>query len=42
MDDVVREAARRSVELVTIPTAAAIELLNADRAHTNAILHVTC
>ncbi|TMB92312.1 MAG: hypothetical protein E6J45_03095 [Chloroflexi bacterium] len=42
MDEVVREAARRSVELVTMPTAEAVELLSREPAETNAILHVTC
>ena len=42
MDDVVREAARRSVELVTMPTAQAVEMLSREPAETNAILHVTC
>jgi hypothetical protein len=42
MNEVVLEAARRSVELVTIPTSEAVEVLNGARARTNAILHVTC
>jgi hypothetical protein len=42
MDQVRREAARREVELLTIPTREAIEALEADQRHTNAILHVTC
>jgi hypothetical protein len=42
MDQVREEASRRGVELVTIPTREAIELLEADRRGTNAILHVTC
>ena len=43
MKDVEREARRRGVELVTLPTGQAIELLRkADLDETNAILHVTC
>jgi hypothetical protein len=42
MDDVRREARRRKVELVVLPTSEAIELLNRDPKATNAILHVTC
>lgn len=41
--DVREEATRRRVELVTVPTADACDLLAAaDPATTNAILHVTC
>ena len=42
MDDVKREAERRGVELVILPTALAIEAVNHERRRTNAILHVTC
>jgi hypothetical protein len=42
MDDVRREAARRKVELLALPTAEAIAALQGDLKHTNAILHVTC
>ena len=42
MDDVHREARRRKVELVLLPTSKAIELLNGGPKSTNAILHVTC
>jgi hypothetical protein len=42
MDDVKREAKRRGVELVTAPTAQAIEALHKHPKRTNAILHVTC
>ena len=42
MDEVKREAQRRKVELVIVPTAAAIELLRQDAFDTNAILHLTC
>jgi len=37
-----REAKRRGVELVVVPTADAIELLQRDGRDTNAVLHVTC
>jgi hypothetical protein len=41
--DVREEAGRRAVELVTVPTGEACQLLAAaDAATTNAILHVTC
>jgi len=42
MKEVEREAQRRKVKLVTIPTAQAIELLNDAPRNTNAILHLTC
>ncbi|MFL5494334.1 MAG: MTH938/NDUFAF3 family protein [Gemmatimonadales bacterium] len=42
MDQVKREAQRRRVELVIVPTVHAIELLKRQPADTNAILHVTC
>lgn len=42
MDEVKQEARRRHVELRILPTAQAIELLNAAGPDTNAILHVTC
>jgi hypothetical protein len=42
MEQVQREAGRRRVELVIVPTARAIELLEQESANTNAILHVTC
>jgi hypothetical protein len=42
MDQVEREARRREVELVILPTSQAIALLNQRPADTNAILHVTC
>ena len=41
-DDVVREAERRGVRLVRVPTADAIEKLEGADARTNAILHLTC
>ena len=42
MEQVQREAERRGIELVIVPTARAIELLKQEAADTNAILHVTC
>jgi len=42
MDSVQAEARRRGVELVTLPTTRAIDLLATDAKDTNAILHVTC
>jgi hypothetical protein len=42
MPEVVREAARRKVELVLLPTPAAIERLASAPSATNAILHLTC
>ncbi len=42
MDDVKREADRRKVELIVLPTREAIEVLRKASAGANAILHVTC
>lgn len=42
MDDVKREAKRRKVALLVVPTADAIGELKKDPRGTNAILHVTC
>ena len=42
MDEVKREAKRRKVELVIVPTEEAMKLLNRRIEKTNAILHVTC
>jgi hypothetical protein len=42
MKEVKTEAKRRSVELVIVPTAEALKLLEAKPKKTNAILHVTC
>jgi hypothetical protein len=42
MDEVKREAERRKVELVVLPTPEAIDLLNKGLERTTAILHVTC
>lgn len=42
MDQVKREAKRRKVELIILPTHDAMELLNQHAEDTNAIPHVTC
>ena len=42
MDEVRREAGRREVQLLTVPTSEAIRALQAEPEETNAILHVTC
>jgi len=42
MDEVQREAKRRKVDLVVLPTSKAIEILNGEPTATNAVLHVTC
>jgi hypothetical protein len=42
MDEVKREAKRRKIKLVILPTHEAIEKLKNGAAATNAILHVTC
>jgi hypothetical protein len=42
MDEVRREAQRRKVELIILPTEETMELLNRRAENTNAILHVTC
>ena len=42
MEQVKREAQRREIELVIVPTVSAIDLLERQPAGTNAILHVTC
>jgi hypothetical protein len=42
MDEVQREAKRRKVKLLAMPTKAALETLNKGLEDTNAILHVTC
>jgi hypothetical protein len=42
MDDVMREAERRGVEVLALPTAEGLVHLRGDPAKTNAILHVTC
>jgi hypothetical protein len=42
MKEVKREAKRRKVELLVVPTPQAIQALEQDAEETNAILHVTC
>jgi hypothetical protein len=42
MDEVRKEAARRKVQLLTVPTHEAIRTLQTGPKDTNAILHVTC
>jgi hypothetical protein len=42
MDEVQREAKRRKIELLILPTREAMEVLNKHAEDTNAILHVTC
>ena len=42
MNEVKREAQRRKVELLLVPTARAIEALRRKIDDTNAVLHVTC
>lgn len=42
MKEVQREAKRRKVELLILPTAEAIKALKQKPGRTNAILHVTC
>ena len=42
MDEVRREARRRKVELIILPTEEAIEFLKRHQENTNAILHVIC
>jgi hypothetical protein len=42
MPEVQREAKRRRVKLLVVPTAEAIKTLQDDPAGSNAILHVTC
>jgi hypothetical protein len=42
MDELRREARRRKVELMALPTSEAIGVLNTSMKHTNAVLHVTC
>ena len=42
MDEVKKEAKRRHVQLLMLPTAKAIEELRENPEKTNAILHVTC
>jgi len=42
MEEVVAEAERRGVEVVSCPTPEAVRLLANNSADTNAILHLTC
>ena len=42
MDEVKREAARRKIELLVLPTTKAIAALKKNPKEANAILHVTC
>lgn len=42
LDEVKREAARREIQLLILPTAEAVEALRQNSDNTNAILHVTC
>ncbi len=42
MDDVKREARRRKIDLLILPTNEALEMLGQKPDRTNAILHVTC
>lgn len=42
MPEVEREALRRNIRLLVVPTREAIEVLQRKPADTNAILHVTC
>ena len=42
MEDVRKEAGRRGISMVILPTAEAMEELRKDHRKTNAILHVTC
>ena len=42
MEELKREAKRRNIELLILPTVRAIRVLERDSAETNAVLHVTC
>jgi hypothetical protein len=42
MDEVIREAKRRGVEVVALPTEEALDLLRLSPPDTNAVLHITC
>ena len=42
MADVRREAKRRHVELIALPTQKSLKLLSRRSARTNAVLHLTC
>jgi hypothetical protein len=42
MPEVEAEAGRRKVDLVMVPTAKALDVLNESMKDTNAVLHLTC
>ena len=42
MEELKREAKRRKIELLILPTVRAIHVLERDPTETNAVLHVTC
>jgi hypothetical protein len=42
MEEVLREAERRGVEVVALPTEEALDLLLLSPPDTNAVLHITC
>jgi hypothetical protein len=42
MEEVKREARRRKIDLLVLPTEQAIDVLKKEPAETNAVLHVTC
>ena len=42
MEELKREATRRNIELLILPTVRAIQVLERDSTETNAVLHVTC
>jgi len=42
MKEVQREAERRGVELIAVPTPKAVTLLNREAKRVNAVLHLTC
>ena len=42
MEELKREAKRRNIELLMLPTVRAIQVLERDSTETNAVLHVTC
>jgi hypothetical protein len=42
LDEISKEAHKRGIELIMVPTKDAIKKMNANHTKTNAILHVTC
>ena len=42
MEELKREAKRRKIELLILPTVRAIQVLERDSTETNTVLHVTC